>query len=217
MGGTGEGAGGGMSSEEGGLGDVADVVFALNGHAVAEDYAELLWLGLREVLPWLAEDAVAGVHPLSGTSPGQGEQYLSRRSRLVLRLAVDRIDAARALSGARLDLGGTVEVGAATVRALGVARTLYSPFVDVGITDEEAFLAECRRRLADMAPAAKLIAGKARALRAEEGIRKGFSLMLHGLGADDSLRIQHSGLGEGRKRGCGVFVPHKSVVAVSDQ
>jgi hypothetical protein len=43
---------------------------------------------------------------------------------------------------------------------------------------------------------------------------RGFSLLLHGLTPAQSLAVQESGLGEGRKLGCGIFVPHKSVVAV---
>jgi hypothetical protein len=38
--------------------------------------------------------------------------------------------------------------------------------------------------------------------------------MLHGLGAADSLAVQEAGLGAHRALGCGLFVPHKSVVAV---
>ena len=42
----------------------------------------------------------------------------------------------------------------------------------------------------------------------------GFSLMLHGLSAEQSLTAQAHGIGLHRKLGCGVFVPHKSVAAV---
>jgi hypothetical protein len=51
---------------------------------------------------------------------------------------------------------------------------------------------------------------------AAEGEWHGFSLKVHGLEVDTSLRLQQEGLGGERKRGCGVFVPHKSIVAVSD-
>jgi CRISPR-associated protein Cas6 len=42
----------------------------------------------------------------------------------------------------------------------------------------------------------------------------GYSLMLHELSPDDSLRMQAIGLGKERKFGCGIFVPHKSAAAV---
>lgn len=193
--------------------EVVDLAFALTGQAVAEDYAELLWQGLRGCLPWL-EDAAAGVHPLAGTSPGQGELYLSKRSRLMLRLPADMVEQARALSGMRLDLGGPVAVGAAVVRPLAPARDLYSPFVQVDAADEEAFLAECRRLLADLGITTRLVVGKTRSMRLEGRLLQGFSLMAHGLEAEPSQRLLRAGLGSGRKLGCGIFVQHKSVAAV---
>lgn len=195
---------------------VLDLAFALNGRAVADDYAELLWSGLHAALPWLEDDPAAGVHPLYGTSPGQGEQYLSRRSRLMLRLGAANAARARALCGMRLELGSTVEVGAATVRLLAPARVLYSPFVDVGACEEQAFLAECGRLLAALGIEAKTVAGKARAMTVAGKRLEGYSLMLYGMDADASLRLQHGGLGSGRKFCCGIFVPHKSVAAVGE-
>lgn len=195
---------------------IVDLVFALSGRAVADDYADLLWQELRAVLPWLEEEAAAGVHPLTGTSPGQGERYLSRRSRLTLRLATPRVEQARALCGTRLDLGGPVEVGAAKERALWPAKVLYSTFVQLGLAEEVAFLAECRRLLDELGIGAQLVSGKARSMQAAGRQRQGFSLMLHGLGVDESLRLQRTGLGLERKRGCGIFVPHKSVAAVGE-
>jgi len=41
-----------------------------------------------------------------------------------------------------------------------------------------------------------------------------FSLMLHALSLEDSLRLQEHGLGPHRLLGCGIFVPHKSAAAV---
>lgn len=197
--------------------EVVDLSFSLTGQAVAEDHADLLWQALRAGLPWLEEDAMAGVHPLAGTSPGQdGELYLSRRSRLTLRLAAGRVAAAQVLCGARLELGGSpVLVGAATVKPLRAAAVVYSSFVHVGPADEAAFLAECRRLLDALGIEARLVAGKARGMRAEGRRMEGFSLMLHGLGEEQSLHLQHRGLGAERKRGCGVFVPHKAIAAVS--
>lgn len=196
--------------------DILDLVFALEGQAVVADYADALWRGLSGLLPWLADEETAAIHPLAWVSPGDGVHYLSRRSRLMLRLPRARLDSARALSGARLDLGGEVTIGAATAKELMPSRVLYSSFVAVGTADEVAFLAACGEQLAARDLRASLVCGKARRAAAPEGVWQGFSLMLHGLSEADSLRLQRQGLGGERKRGCGVFVPHKSIVAVSD-
>ena len=37
------------------------------------------------------------------------------------------------------------------------------------------------------------------------------SLMLAGLGLEQSLLLQRSGLGAGRTLGCGLFIPHKDI------
>lgn len=197
-------------------GAVVDLSFTLTGRAVAEDYADPLWQALRGALPWLEAEASVAVHPLLGTSPGQaGELYLSRRTRLILRLPAQRVEDARKLSGARLTVGGDeVAVGEAVVKPLWAAAVLYSSFVHVGAADEAAFMAECLRQLAELGVETRLMAGKARGMAVDGRRLEGFSLMLHGLEEDASLRVQRQGLGAERKRGCGVFVPHKSVAAV---
>lgn len=197
--------------------DAVDLVFALRGRAIMADYAERLRDELLRCLPWLGDEAQVGVHPLGGLSDGEGERYLSGRSRLTLRVPRGRVEQAQALSGQRLDLGGAAEIGRATPRELMPTAVLYSSFVAYGPAEEAAFMAECRREIGDLAfRNAYLICGKAR--RSGGGATEvfGFSLMVHSLSAAESLRLQSSGLGIERQRGCGIFVAHKSITAVGD-
>jgi CRISPR-associated protein Cas6 len=196
--------------------EVVDVVFALRGRAIVLDYADRLWRELRRHLDWLAGEAALGVHPLAGVSAGDTELYLTRRARLTLRLRRDRLSAVAALTGLGMDLGGEVAIGAASQRALTPAKVLYSSFVTVGEVDEQRFLAICRQRLAAAGIAGQLVAGRARRAVGEDGEWRGFSLMLHGLTGENSLRLQREGLGDERVHGCGIFVPHKAVAAVDD-
>jgi len=196
--------------------DMVDLVFALQGHAVALDYADMLWREVSGVLPWLSAEPDAGILPLAGVSPGDRELYLTRRARLTLRLPRRREADARALSGARLQIGGELAVGEAGERPLRPAKVLYSAFVCVGETDEQAFMAVCRELLGGTGITAQLVCGKARRAAGATGEIKGYSLMVHGLGDQDSLGLQHRGLGGERRRGCGIFVPHKSIAAVAD-
>lgn len=196
--------------------DVVDLIFALRGRAIALDYADRLWEGLCGWLPWLGQLELVGVHPLAGVSPGDSELYLTRRARLALRLPVGCENAASALTGSRLDLGGEVEVGALTQRSLTPAKALYSSFVTMGESDEQGFMVACRDALAAAGIAGHLICGKARRAAGPRGEWHGFSLMLHGLTERDSLRLQRDGLGDERQRGCGIFVPHKAIAAVED-
>jgi len=195
---------------------MVDVVFSLEEGTVGDDHADALSLAIREVLPWFDEEPDAGILPLSGLAKGNGVRFVGRRSRLALRLPLHRSDSACALSGTRLDLDGVgLKVGAGSLRRLFPARgVVYSHFVSVGTGDELEFLDRCKSLLAERSLKPQLITGKARELRTGDGPVFGFSLMLHGLGAADSLAVQESGLGRHRALGCGLFVPHKSVVAV---
>jgi CRISPR-associated protein Cas6 len=197
--------------------DIVDLVFALHGEAMAQEYADVLWRALQPKLPWLADEAAIGVHPLGGVSRGDKELYLTRRAKLTLRLPAERVEAAQVLSGAKLDLGGNVEVGAAHERPLSKITTLYSPFVTVGTADEDDFFAICGARLREIGIPAQMVCGKAHTGRGQDDdVWQGYSLMLFGLSIDNSLRVQREGLGGERKRGCGIFIPHKSIAAVGE-
>ncbi len=197
---------------------MADVVFALEGEALRDDHACALSLAVRRALPWFDDEPEAGILPLSGLARGDGVRLVGRRSRLALRLPMHRSTSADSLRGVQLDLDGVMlTVGASSVRPLFPARgVVYSHFVTVGADGEIEFLARCESLLAERGLKPQLITGKARELRIAEGLVRGFSLMLHGLGAGQSLAVQEAGLGAHRALGCGIFVPHKSVAAVGE-
>jgi len=195
---------------------MVDVVFSLEEGTLDDDHADALSLAVRRVLPWFDEEPEAGILPLSGLAKGNGVRFVGRRSRLALRLPIHRSASADSLAGARLDLGGAMlTLGASSLRPLLPARgVVYSHMVSVGVDDEIEFLARCKSLLAERGLKPQLITGKAGQLRTAQGLVRGFSLMLHGLAAADSLAMQEAGLGAHRALGCGLFVPHKSVVAV---
>lgn len=197
--------------------EVFDLVFGLQGRSIALDYVDRLWLELSGKLPWLADADVAGVHPLAGVSAGDTELYLTRRARLTLRLPLAACEGARGLVGATLDLGGKVEVvGAAAIRALQPSKVLHSRFVEVGEVDEQEFLASCVAQMEALGVSGEMVVGRAQRATMGSGELRGFGLMLHGLRAEDSLRLQREGLGRERRRCCGIFVPHKAVAAVDE-
>jgi CRISPR-associated protein Cas6 len=200
-----------------------DLQFAIQGSAVALDYADALWLAVRDILPWLADDALAGIHPLSGLSPGVGDWNLSRRSRLTLRLARAQAAAASsALSGARLKIAdNAIEVGSATVRELTHTPVIYAKFVSFVPADsanatigEDEFYAACCAGFSAMGITPKVLCGKPQQAKTSSRTLSGFSVMLLELDAAATAKIQREGLGGDRKHGCGIFVPHKSVAAV---
>jgi len=196
---------------------MVDLQFSLQGRSVPLDYADALWQAIRAALPWLDSETLAGVHPLYGLSPGREEWYLSRRSHLNLRLPCERVADAQVLVGACLDLAGiSIEVGKMTEKAIAHTPVLYSKFVtfdsgSTGLPDEALFYAACQDELGklELRPHS-VLCGKRQSARSARGILNGFSLMVTGLDEPSTLRLMKHGLGIERKRGCGIFIPHKS-------
>lgn len=197
---------------------MVDVVFSLASGTLEDDHASALSAAVRQALPWFDDEPEAGILPLAGLAHGAGVRFVGRRSRLILRLPMRRSASADFLAGTRLDLdGASLELGKCACRPLLPARgVVYSHFVSVGTDDEIEFLALCETLLEARGFKPQLITGKARELRTASGPVRGFSLMLHGLSGSESLAMQEAGLGAHRALGCGIFVPHKSVVAVGD-
>lgn len=196
---------------------MVDLQFPLAGRALPVDHADLLWQALCMALPWLEKDPVAGVHPVSGLNAGAGECYLSRRSRLSLRLTEAQADlATAALSGTRLTLSGyEVDLGQGRMRPLTYSPVIYAKFVAMtpaadGPVDEAEFIDACQAEFDRRGIRPQIICGKAQRMRVPAGLLSGFSLMLSNLDTGDNLSLQCEGLGIERGRGCGIFVPHKS-------
>jgi CRISPR-associated protein Cas6 len=195
--------------------DMVDVAFSLRGGTIPADHGWHLFRLLAERLDWLAAEPDAGVHPIRGSRAVAGEIYLGARARLMLRLPQERAQQSFALSGARFDLGNEVEIGSAHLRPLFAHGTLYSQFVTTGTPDEAGFQRDVSAELERAGIGCKIICGRMRRAQTQDAEIVGFSLMLHELSPEHSLRMQAAGLGAGRKLGCGIFIPHKSAAAVA--
>ena len=191
-----------------------DVVFAVAGTALPEDYHFALLREVARHLPWAESDPDAGIHPLRGAPTDYGVLLLPRRAKLVLRLPATRAVDALALAGAQLEIDGRkLCVGTGRVRALEPYGALYAQLVAAESGDEADFLERVATRLAELGTPCRPVCGRRRARRAGDCEIAGFSLMLHELAGEHSLRVQRSGLGEGRKLGCGIFVRHRLAAA----
>jgi CRISPR-associated protein Cas6 len=104
-------------------------------------------------------------------------------------------------------------VGSAQVRELLPWGTLYAHLVAAdGAADELEFLRDVDAQLQTLGVRGRAICGRRQVLAADD--LQGFSLMVDGLSAQDSLCLLQAGLGRHRRLGCGLFVPHKSAAAV---
>lgn len=193
---------------------MVDVVFTLTGSTLPHEYRNALARALFARLPWLAGEQQAGVHRLNLVGGADGEDLVTRRTRLVLRVPRGRSDAALALGGSALDIAGhPLRVGTGSRRELLPHGTVYAHLVASGAANEALFLLQVDAELAAMEVRCRPICGRWQS--ADAPVLAGCSLMLDGLSPEHALRVMQRGLGPHRQLGCGVFVPHRSAAAVA--
>ncbi|HZM36447.1 MAG TPA: type I-MYXAN CRISPR-associated protein Cas6/Cmx6 [Burkholderiales bacterium] len=203
--------------------EVVDAVFAIECRSLPVDHAYALSQAVQAALPWFAEEPQAGLHTVHGAASGAGwqrpegsdaELRLSRRTRLVLRLPGHRLADAAALTGRTLEVAGSsMHVGRLSARPLLRIASLFSRsvmFADAA--DESAFVAAATEGLRALrVEVSTLLCGRDVTLATPGATYRTRSLMLTVATPAQSLALQGQGLGEARKLGCGVFIPHKDV------
>lgn len=198
------------------LSRLVDLAFALQGRTVPRSHRAELAQALLHVLPWLADEPLAGVHRLNMSAGSGPEALLSNRTRLVLRLPRERVADAQALAGATLAVGShSLRVqGPPQVRELLPYGTLYAHVVAAPNPDELAFLDDVDGELQQLGIAGRRMCGRQQALANGANPSVGYSLMLDGLSPAHAQQLMEQGLGPHRLWGCGLFIPHKSAAAV---
>ncbi|MCW8839949.1 MAG: type I-MYXAN CRISPR-associated protein Cas6/Cmx6 [Gammaproteobacteria bacterium] len=206
--------------------DVVDIQFSINCKSLPVDHAHALSSAIREVLPWFEQEEQAGLHLIHVADSGNGWErpegegeilYLSRRTKLTLRVPQQRVEPSKALSGRKLEVAGhDMEVGKASVRLLSTTTALYARYVVVPDPQqsENEFLATVVDELRQSgARFKKVLCGKENTLSTPTGPLVTRSLMVADLSLDDAIRLQEIGVGHHRykKMGCGLFIPHKTV------
>lgn len=207
--------------------EVVDLAFRVQCKSLPFDHAYALSQALTQKLPWLPDDARAGIHLIQGAESGngwiRGDQpddlvYLSRRTRFYLRVPSERSAEAMELVGARLHVGGNEMVlGECQVRPLSVLTTLSAKYVLIPGADEseESFLQGALKLLQGGGiRVKKMLSGRSHLFRFPSGVVHTRSLMVDGLSVEDSLKLQRDGLGPSRHFGFGIFLPHKGIDAV---
>ena len=207
--------------------DIVDLAFKINCKCLPLEHARALSMAIHKALPWIADEEQAGIHLIHGAESGNGWMrpedpanellYLSRRTRMTLRLPKDRLEDAASLSGQTLRVDGyELEVGDSIVKMLSTQSTLFSRYVvSMETESEDAFLRRVHGGLQKMGiNVSKLLCGKTHILQGHYGDIFTRSVMLAELKPEESVTVQQQGIGEGRKLGCGLFIPHKGIAPV---
>lgn len=205
--------------------NVVDLLYGIDCKALPVDHAYALSRAIQQVLPWFAEDEIAAVHQIHGAQSGNGWErpegeddviYLSRRTKLVLRIPAHRIDDAMALCDQELDVAGnSMKVNKASKRLLETTTSLYSRHVVAEDGEgEDTFMQRTIAELRGMGlKFKKVLCGKVHTLQIPDRSLLTRSLLVADLGFEDAVTLQERGVGEKayKKLGCGLFIPHKTV------
>lgn len=210
--------------------DIADLVFKITCKQISLDHAHDLSQALMSALPWLAEEDRAGVHMIHGASTGNGWQrpeaqdgegfiYLSRRARMHLRMPKERYEDIKSLIGMTINVGGNeVTIGEYQIKPLTALGTLFSRYIILQPNEsEEAFIGRVADEMKVMGiTLKKALCGTGDEFVLPEGKIRTASLMVADLDPAEAVILQQNGIGEGRKMGFGLFIPHKGINPVGD-
>jgi CRISPR-associated protein Cas6 len=138
--------------------DVVDLAFPIKGTTIPADHGYLLYSGLSRLLPQLhqkGERAAVGtsdgigVHPIGGALIGKRTLQISPKSRLMLRMAVDRIPEILDLVGQRIAVGSTeILLSSPQVWKLRPSTSVRSRLVTIkGFLEPDEFLLAVGRQL----------------------------------------------------------------------
>nr|MBK7069219.1 type I-MYXAN CRISPR-associated protein Cas6/Cmx6 [Deltaproteobacteria bacterium] len=202
-----------------------DVAFSLTGERVPAEHGYALFAAMCRIIDDLHGASWLSVHPIPGEPNSDGTLTL-RPDELALRLRVDPayIDRVLPMAGATLSIEGyVVTVGTSRVLPLEPVAELGAWMV--ALKDRayrQEFEAYLRRRLdvvgvraaveipAPMGAAAGEHTDGRRVLHIRQQTIVGYPVILRGLSAEDSLRVQGLGIGGRQRFGCGVFAPMRS-------
>jgi CRISPR-associated protein Cas6 len=205
-----------------------DAVFRIQCRQLPVDHAHALQQGLTNALNWLPHEPLAAIHPIfvAGSQNGWNRPahspderiHLSRRTRLILRLPLERMENVTRLSGRTLQINGhNLLVGDMQRRDIKHNDTLFSRYlVCLPEQTEEAFLHDIAMQLRQLGVnMRKALCGRTQVIHTPDGPVFSRSLMIASLKSHESMALQQQGLGQHRLLGCGIFIPHKGIDAIN--
>ncbi|MCV6637615.1 type I-MYXAN CRISPR-associated protein Cas6/Cmx6 [Candidatus Albibeggiatoa sp. nov. NOAA] len=207
--------------------EVVDVVFDISCKMLPVDHAYALSQAIMQALPWFADEPLAGLHLIHSAPSGNGWQrpesqdelmYLSRRTKLTLRLPVSRTAEAQVLTGQAFDIHGyELKVGKTAEKPLIAMPVLLAHHIvaDEQQTEDDFIMQSVKDLTAMGVECRKALCGKSHYFKTPDGNIFTRSLMIADISPADAITVQQQGLGEGRNMGFGIFMPHKDIAPVN--
>ena len=195
-----------------------DLSFGVMGQNLPADHGYGLYSAIAHQCPKIHEQEGVSIQTISGEPDGEGKIYLSRQSRLKIRLPYEpeKISLVLPLAGQQLTIGKhAIQLGIPQIFPLHPVDRLRSRIVTIKKFQEpEPFKEAAQRQLDALGIQGNLIlpldeSGEPsrKAIKIKIYSVVGFSLIVTDLNEEDSLKLQAFGLGGKHRMGCGIFNP----------
>lgn len=188
---------------------IIDLAHSIQGtDTIPVDHGYYLFSSIVHHIPELHGNKKVGIHPIYGSSMGNGNLIITSKSKLSIRSDTYCIPVLLPLAGKTLDLNGKkLIVGVPRLFRLSPSPTLHARIVTIkGFMDRDVFGEALQRQLNEMNVSAQFEIGKCRTVKIQDKKVVGYYVRLMGLSPEESIRVQEQGLGGRRRFGCGVFV-----------
>jgi CRISPR-associated protein Cas6 len=206
--------------------EMIDLSFSVDCKELPYDHAYELSSEIINLIPDIMEDKRNAIQTLHGPMSGNGwvradgeNIFLSKRAKLFLRVNKLQVDKIRDIEGKKIKLfGHDLSIGKSKVKTFLVVRDLFCRFVSCNEDlPEDMFLEQVQKELgAHNVHINKALCGQSKKILFGDEALHTRSLMIADLSKEESIRLQEEGVGGQRLYGCGIFLPHKSIDAVSN-
>ncbi|RTZ62548.1 MAG: type I-MYXAN CRISPR-associated protein Cas6/Cmx6 [Gammaproteobacteria bacterium] len=206
--------------------DIIDLSFRIDCPVIPVDHSLMIFKAFSKHISWIRDAQGAGILPLPILHEGNGWYRsenaedllnLSKRTRLTLRIPLEKKKETEALAGKTLQMGEyAMTLSAPTTKPLSKETNIWSHYIvaDPGKTEEEFLDSTIEKIRAMGIQPRKALCGRTHEIQSADGPLFTRSLLLADLDINESITLQQNGLGQHRHLGCGLFIPHKNVSAI---
>ena len=206
--------------------EMVDLSFSVDCKELPYDHAYELSSELIKLIPEIKNDKRNAIQTLHGPMSGNGwvradgeNIFLSKRAKLCLRVRKDHVEKIKEIEGKKIKLfGNDLNIGKSKMKSFLVVRDLFCRFVSCNEDlPEDIFLEEVQTELrAYKVNINKALCGQSKRISFGDKTLYTRSLMIADLTKEEAVILQEEGVGKHRLFGCGIFLPHKSIDAVSN-
>ena len=208
-------------------GKVVDLSYKIDCKQIPTRHAWELSQALYQALPWIKNELEVGVHQIHGATSGNGWErppdgeliHLSKRTRMHIRVPIERVEDAKELVDKELYVAGhAVRVGKMTSKSIDPFSTIFARYIVMqkGMSEDDFLQWVVDALTARDIQARKLLCGMQHEFEANGELIETRSLMIADLDKFSSVKLQEIGIGLHRHMGCGIFVAHKGIKAVGE-